>query len=60
MPGFITKALTIVLYMTLIDFTVSPNQLSDVQGFVNGTSGLASGDPDAVGVAIDVAQVAFE
>ncbi|XP_049521118.1 solute carrier family 13 member 2 [Dermacentor silvarum] len=59
-PGFITKALTIVLYMTLIDFTVSPNQLSDVQGFVNGTSGLASGDPDAVGVAIDVAQVAFE
>ncbi|KAL3234071.1 hypothetical protein MRX96_022819 [Rhipicephalus microplus] len=59
-PGFIIKALTIVLYMTLINLTVSPTEQSEGHAVVNYTSNLVSGDQDAASVVIDVAHVAFE
>ncbi|KAK8762239.1 hypothetical protein V5799_026494 [Amblyomma americanum] len=60
-PGFITKALTIMLYMVLINYTVTPVDKSELQATttMNLTAGLEDG-PGLADVAIEVAQVVFD
>ncbi|XP_077520538.1 solute carrier family 13 member 4-like [Amblyomma americanum] len=60
-PGFITKALTIMLYMVLVNYTVTPVDKSELQATttMNLTAGLEDG-PGLADVAIEVAQVAFD